>query len=103
MIKSFEPEASQSKEGLVMTARNESIARISHHDFFDRYLFLAGISGTLGEVRREIKRGFHCVSREKLKALDAATERARARQGKGPLTRAGIACTPERRVSGFQS
>jgi preprotein translocase subunit SecA len=48
----------QSKEGLAITAPNESIARISHQDFFGRYLFLAGMSGTLGEVRREIRRTY---------------------------------------------
>jgi preprotein translocase subunit SecA len=48
----------QSKEGLAITAPNESIARISHQDFFGRYLFLAGMSGTLGEVAREIRRTY---------------------------------------------
>jgi len=48
----------QAKEGLTVTAPNESIARISHQDFFCRYLFLAGMSGTLTEVAPEIRKTY---------------------------------------------
>jgi preprotein translocase subunit SecA len=45
----------QVKEGLVVTAPNEAMARISHQDFFCRYNFLCGMSGTITEVAREIR------------------------------------------------
>lgn len=48
----------QAKEGLTVTAPNESIARISHQDFFCRYLFLAGMSGTVTEVAPEIRKTY---------------------------------------------
>ncbi len=45
----------QAKEGIAITAPNESLARISHQAFFQRYLNLCGMSGTLREVAREIR------------------------------------------------
>jgi len=53
----------QAKEALPVTAPNESMARISHQDFFSRYHFLCGMSGTITEVAREIRRtyGLHVV------------------------------------------
>ena len=45
----------QAKEGLAVTAPNEAMARISHQDFFCRYHFLCGMSGTIMEVAREIR------------------------------------------------
>jgi preprotein translocase subunit SecA len=45
----------QAKEGLAVTTPNEAMARISHQDFFCRYHFLCGMSGTIMEVAREIR------------------------------------------------
>ncbi len=46
----------QAKEGIAITAPNESLARISHQSFFQRYLNLCGMSGTLSEVAGEIRK-----------------------------------------------
>ena len=46
----------QAKEGILITAPNESLARISHQAFFQRYLNLSGMSGTLREVAGEIRK-----------------------------------------------
>ena len=48
----------QAKEGLVVTAPNEAAARISHQEFFRRYHFLCGMSGTITEVAPEIRRTY---------------------------------------------
>lgn len=45
----------EAKENLAVTAPNESVARTSHQSFFRRYLMLCGMSGTLTEVRSELK------------------------------------------------
>ena len=45
----------QAKEGLAITAPNESMARITHQAFFKRYLSLCGMSGTVREVSGEIR------------------------------------------------
>lgn len=45
----------QAKEGLDITAPNESMARITHQGFFQRYLSLCGMSGTVREVGAEIR------------------------------------------------
>ena len=45
----------EAKEGLAPTARHETLARISYQRFFQRYLRLAGMSGTLKEVRGELR------------------------------------------------
>ena len=44
----------EAKEGMAVTAPNETIARTSSQTFFRRYLHLCGMSGTLSEVRREL-------------------------------------------------
>ena len=46
----------QAKEQLNVTAPNESIARISHQAFFRRYLHVSGMSGTLKEVKAEVRK-----------------------------------------------
>ena len=42
------------KEGVEVTGRNETLARISYQRFFRRYLLLAGMTGTAREVAGEI-------------------------------------------------
>lgn len=42
------------KEGLEITARKESLARISYQRFFRRYLHLSGMTGTASEVAGEL-------------------------------------------------
>lgn len=44
----------EKKEGLEISARNETIARISYQRFFSRYLRLGGMSGTALEVADEL-------------------------------------------------
>jgi preprotein translocase subunit SecA len=46
----------QAKEQVNVTAPNESIARISHQAFFRRYLHVSGMSGTLREVKAEVRK-----------------------------------------------
>ncbi|NBZ86768.1 DEAD/DEAH box helicase [Stagnihabitans tardus] len=46
----------EAKEGVAITAPNETIARTSSQTFFPRYLRLCGMSGTIGEVRHELRR-----------------------------------------------
>jgi preprotein translocase subunit SecA len=46
----------QAKEQVNVTAPNESIARISHQSFFRRYLHVSGMSGTLREVKSEVRK-----------------------------------------------
>ncbi|MDJ0848647.1 MAG: prepilin peptidase [Myxococcota bacterium] len=46
----------EAKEGLALTPRRETIARISYQRFFRRYLQLAGMTGTAREVARELWR-----------------------------------------------
>ena len=67
----------QAKEGLSVTAPDKSIARISHQDFFCRYLFLAGMSGTVSEVAPEIKKTYG------LSVVRVSTHRPSRRQGLG--------------------
>jgi len=52
------------KEGLPPSDQHESLARISYQRFFQRYLRLAGMSGTLREVRGELRSvyGLHVVT-----------------------------------------
>lgn len=47
----------EAKEGCIITAQREPLARISYQRFFSRYLKLAGTSGTATEVAAE----FHAV------------------------------------------
>ena len=42
------------KEGVALTGRNETLARISYQRFFRRYLHLAGMTGTAREVSSEL-------------------------------------------------
>lgn len=42
------------KEGCEQTQQRETLARISYQNFFRRYLFLSGMTGTAWEVRREL-------------------------------------------------
>ncbi len=44
----------EAKEGLEMTARKDTLARISYQRFFRRYLRLAGMTGTAKEVSSEL-------------------------------------------------
>jgi preprotein translocase subunit SecA len=44
----------QAKEGCEISARNETLARITYQRFFNRYMRLAGMSGTLTEVATEL-------------------------------------------------
>lgn len=44
----------QAKEGCAISTRNETVARLSYQRFFRRYLKLAGMSGTLREVARDL-------------------------------------------------
>jgi preprotein translocase subunit SecA len=46
----------EAKEGVALTGRQETLARISYQRFFQRYLRLGGMSGTLREVRGELRR-----------------------------------------------
>lgn len=46
----------EAKEGVALTSRQETLARISYQRFFQRYLRLGGMSGTLREVRGELRR-----------------------------------------------
>lgn len=46
----------EAKEGVALTGRQETLARISYQRFFQRYLRLGGMSGTLKEVRGELRR-----------------------------------------------
>ncbi|MGI9333703.1 MAG: prepilin peptidase [Gammaproteobacteria bacterium] len=43
------------KEGLAPTEPRETLARISYQQFFRRYFFLAGLTGTAWEVRGELR------------------------------------------------
>lgn len=43
------------KEGCAMTGQRETLSSISYQRFFGRYLRLGGMSGTLGQVRREMR------------------------------------------------
>lgn len=44
----------EAKEGCALTARKETLARISYQRFFRRYVYLAGMTGTAKEVAREL-------------------------------------------------
>ena len=44
------------KEGLALSPRRDTIARMTYQRFFRRYRLLAGLSGTLGEVSAELWR-----------------------------------------------
>jgi len=44
------------KEGLKPSGRREHMARLTYQRFFRRYVVLAGMSGTVSEVERELKR-----------------------------------------------
>jgi preprotein translocase subunit SecA len=44
----------EAKEGCDITQQNETMARISYQRFFRRYCHLAGMSGTLREVAKEL-------------------------------------------------
>jgi preprotein translocase subunit SecA len=44
----------QAKEGVEISARSETLARISYQRFFQRYLRLSGMSGTLREAAGEL-------------------------------------------------
>lgn len=44
----------EAKEGLAPSGRNRTLARLTYQTFFARYLRLAGMSGTLREVAREL-------------------------------------------------
>ena len=46
----------EAKEGCLISDQREPQARISYQRFFDRYLCLAGASGTISEVSDELKR-----------------------------------------------
>lgn len=53
----------QAKEGVEISARNETLAKISYQRFFRRYLRLGGMSGTAQEVAGELSSvyGLNCV------------------------------------------
>lgn len=44
----------EAKEGIDLTGRQETLARISYQRFFRRYLRLAGMTGTAREIRKEL-------------------------------------------------
>jgi preprotein translocase subunit SecA len=44
----------EAKEGCELTVQRDPLARISYQRFFRRYLHLSGMTGTAGEVRREL-------------------------------------------------
>src|SRR5262249_30043582 len=44
----------ESKEGVALSGRNETLARISYQRFFQRYLRLAGMTGTAREAAAEL-------------------------------------------------
>ena len=52
-------QAIQAKEEITVTAPNETIARISYQRYFQRYRYLAGMTGTAWEVRHELWRNYH--------------------------------------------
>ncbi|MFI3186797.1 MAG: hypothetical protein QX198_12560 [Methylococcaceae bacterium] len=64
----------EAKEGCLITAQREPLARISYQRFFSRYLKLAGTSGTATEVAAE----FHAVYG--LQVVDIATHKPCQRQ-----------------------
>ncbi len=64
----------EAKEGCIITAQREPLARISYQRFFNRYLKLAGTSGTAIEVAAE----FHAVYG--LQVVDIATHKPCQRQ-----------------------
>lgn len=43
------------KEGCAMTGQRETLASISYQRFFSRYLYLGGMSGTLGPCKSELR------------------------------------------------
>jgi preprotein translocase subunit SecA len=45
----------EAKEGCARTGQRESVARITYQRFFARYRHLSGMSGTLAEVKRELR------------------------------------------------
>lgn len=44
----------ETKEGCALSQQKETMARISYQRFFSRYLMLAGMSGTVTDVRQEL-------------------------------------------------
>lgn len=67
------------KEGCELSGQRETLARISYQRFFRRYLHLAGMSGTLQEVQRELwtiyRQRVICVPRHKASRLTSAPDR----------------------------
>ena len=49
----------ETKEGLEISGRQETLARISYQRFFRRYLHLAGMTGTAQEVTKELGTVYH--------------------------------------------
>jgi preprotein translocase subunit SecA len=77
------------KEGVPVQNESTTIASVGHPTFFERYSFLFGLTGTVGEAieRNEIQRGYHVDTfdvppnrpcrrvREPTQILDTATNR----------------------------
>jgi preprotein translocase subunit SecA len=67
----------ETKEGCALTSLHEPLARISYQRFFQRYLRLAGMTGTAREVQREL------WSVYRLAVVSVPTNRPPQRQGGG--------------------
>lgn len=65
------------KEGCAMTGQRETLASISYQRFFSRYLYLGGMSGTLGPCKSELRSVYG------LRVIDVPTHRPSQRNEKG--------------------
>ena len=72
------------KEGLKPSGQRENIARLTYQRFFRRYITLAGMSGTIREVDRELKRVY------RLSVIDVPTHKPPQRSN------LGFRCLPSR-------
>ncbi len=73
------------KEGVPLSARNETLAQISYQAFFRRYAHKAGMSGTVAEIARELGMSYD------LPVVRIAPHRPTARRDLGTVVHA----TPE--------
>ena len=88
----------EAKEGVPLTGRRETLARITYQRFFRRYLRLAGMTGTATEVAAEIgriyglrsSRGCRCTGRRGGTATGRALP-ARRRQRSGSAVADAVA------------
>jgi preprotein translocase subunit SecA len=111
------------KEGCTMTGQNNTLASITYQQFFNRYLRLAGMSGTLAEVAGELSATYGvemvripthrtCIRqstgltllRDSSKKWEATLKSAREQSGKGrPVLIATRSVLDSERLSGVLS